>query len=180
MKAKDSCVFVTKFCSGELINFTKMHYCDFSEKIVLTLIVFLIISIFCFRLISTTSSEYLSTSLTIISETLNFSQNLAGITFLAMGNGAPDIISSIVASGIKTKDRNMDFSLSALLGGSVLITTLVFSLVVYYGNKVKVRKLLFLRDIIFFIISIVILLCFSYVGQVKLWHSIAYLSIYVL
>lgn len=180
LSSKNHCEFTKIHCTGELMNFTKMHYCDFSEQYVFTIIVFVIIAIVCFRIIGTTSSEYLSNSLTTISEILKFSQNLAGVTFLAMGNGAPDIIASIVASDVKTKDTNMNFSLSVLLGGGLFVTTLVFSLVTFKGDSVKVRKNLFLRDVFFYVIALTTLLFFSIFEEIRLWHSIVFLCIYVM
>jgi len=46
-------------------------------------------------ILSSTADEYLSPSLEYITERFKISESLAGVTFLAFGNGAPDVFSSI-------------------------------------------------------------------------------------
>ena len=130
------CEFVKKNCDGNYINFYEVHFCTFNQYLWITIPVFIIIVFICFRLLSSTANIYLSSSLTFISERLQISQNLAGITFLAFGNGAPDVISSIVASDPK-ENENINFAIGALAGGGIFITSLVFSLVVFYGKYIK-------------------------------------------
>lgn len=55
-------------------------------------------------------------ALLVISKTLKLSQNVAGVTFLAFGNGAPDIFSSI--AGIKA--AKPDLVLGELFGRQLL------------------------------------------------------------
>lgn len=50
--------------------------------------------------------NYLSPSLTKISEQLGFSQTLAGVTLLALGNGAPDVFTAIIAGGSGESGEN--------------------------------------------------------------------------
>lgn len=45
--------------------------------------------------LSSTADEYLSPSLEYITERFQISESFAGVTFLAFGNGAPDVFSSI-------------------------------------------------------------------------------------
>jgi len=50
-----------------------------------------------FYLLGTTADGYLAPSLEQISKKLKISEQLAGVTFLALANGAPDVIGAIVA-----------------------------------------------------------------------------------
>lgn len=50
-------------------------------------------------LLGSTADEYLVNSLQFISQKLRLSETLAGVTLLALGNGAPDVISSFTAAG---------------------------------------------------------------------------------
>lgn len=45
--------------------------------------------------LSSTADEYLSPSLEYITDRFKISESFAGVTFLAFGNGAPDVFSSI-------------------------------------------------------------------------------------
>ena len=57
----------------------------------------LIATLFAFHLLQSTVEKYLSPTLTKISESLGCSQTLAGVTLLALGNGAPDVFTAIIA-----------------------------------------------------------------------------------
>jgi len=175
--AADVCDYVSKHCDANYINFYVLHFCSFDQRAYLTIPVFIILIFICFRVLSSTANVYLSASLTFISEKLAISQNLAGITFLAFGNGAPDVISSIVASD-PTENANINFAIGALTGGGIFITSLVFSLVIYYGVEVKVQKHLFLRDVCFYILALVLLFIFSINETINLVESILFLMLY--
>jgi sodium/potassium/calcium exchanger 6 len=178
LKSTDACEFVLQYCEYTYINFYKLHYCTFDQRLYLIIPIFILIIFFCFRLLSSTANIYLSSSLTTLSERLGVSQSLAGVTFLALGNGAPDVISSIVASDT-TENPNINFALGALAGGGIFITTLVFSLVVYYSRSVKVQMHLFIRDIVFYIIAICLIFVFSFNGEIQLVESILFLCLYI-
>ncbi len=105
------------------------------------------------------------------------SQNLAGVTLLALGNGAPDVISSIVASD--DPDSGIEFSIGALTGAGLFVSSFVISSVLFFAKEVKVKKALFLRDIIFYLIPLVLLLIFSYDKKITLWESLCMLGIYI-
>jgi Ca2+/Na+ antiporter len=170
------CQFVSNHCDYSYINFYEIHYCFFKSYLWLTIPLFSCLAIICFYLLSDTSNKYLSQSLTIISDKLKISQNLAGLTFLAFGNGAPDVISSIVASG--DAEDGIDFSMGALMGAGVFVTCFVLSSVVHFSKEVKVNKYKFLRDIIVYLLTIGLLGLFSLDGKIKLWESIFFCSIY--
>jgi sodium/potassium/calcium exchanger 6 len=131
-----------------------------------------------FYLLSDTANKYLSSALTTLAERLNISQNLAGVTFLAFGNGAPDIISSFVAS--ENDQAGIDFSVGALVGSGVFITCFVVSSVVYYAKCVQVRKDMFSRDIIIYIITLILLLVFSIDGKISIYETICFFVVYLM
>ena len=173
------CEYVKLYCSGTYVNFYELHFCSLDERLYITLPIFIILTLYCFRLLSSTANIYLSSSLTTISERLGMSQNLAGVTFLALGNGAPDVIASIVASD-PSESENINFALAALLGGGIFITTLVFFTVIFYAKKVKVEKHLFLRDIIFYIVTNIGILLMSINRKIGLLEAIIFLSLYLM
>lgn len=67
---------------------------------------------------------------------MKISQNLAGVTFLAFGNGAPDVISSIVAS--QSLANGIEFSVGSLCGAGIFVTSFVLATVVWFADFVKV------------------------------------------
>ncbi len=54
-------------------------------------------------------------ALTVISSILRLSQNVAGVTLLALGNGAPDIFSAFAAVS-QAEDRKASLAVGALFG----------------------------------------------------------------
>jgi sodium/potassium/calcium exchanger 6 len=173
----EACKIATEVCDASYFNFYAWHYCTFNGHLWITLpIVFLLIFI-CFYILSDTSNQYLSTALTILAEKLNMSQNLAGVTFLALGNGAPDVISSFVASD--DGDEGIEMGVGALAGAGIFVSGVVLSTVVLLAGNVRVNKVLFIRDILLFIFSLVLLLIFSINKQVVLWEAVLFLSIYI-
>ena len=128
---------ITKSCNFDYINLNEMHYCYLNGQLYFTLPILFLIGLICFYLLSDTANRYLSSALTNISDKLNLSQNLAGVTLLAFGNGAPDVISSIVASD-NGDDGGLDISFGSLLGGGMFVSCLVFSLVVLFAKRVNV------------------------------------------
>ena len=67
------------------------------------------------------------------------SETLAGVTLLALGNGAPDVFSSIAASG--ADDTGLSVALGALVGSGFFVSSLVFSLVVFTSSvTIKVKE----------------------------------------
>ena len=95
-------------------------------------------AIICFYLLSDTADKYLSQATKNISEKLNFSQNLSGVTILAFGNGANDVLSSIIASD---DGEGLDVSISFLLGGGLFVSCFVFSMVLFFSGEIVVRIL---------------------------------------
>jgi sodium/potassium/calcium exchanger 6 len=80
-----------------------------------------------FRLISYASDEYLSVALTKLSIKFKFSEALTGVSLLALANGSPDVISSMVAGG---DDGGTLVSIGALYGASLFTCNFVFSSVI--------------------------------------------------
>lgn len=87
----------------------------------------------------------------MIADSLKLSQNIAGVTFLAFGNGAPDVFSAIAAIG-NSKNGDAGLAFGALLGAGVFISTVVVGLICCIKPFYSVQRPL-LRDIIFFMIS---------------------------
>ena len=87
----------------------------------------ILILLLCFYFLATTADFYLSPALAHISKMLHMSENLAGVTLLALGNGAPDIFSTIAAS---SETDGLPLSIATLVGGSFFVGNLVLGLVI--------------------------------------------------
>ena len=173
----NACEYVKENCETSYIDFYAMHYCLFENNYYLTIPVLIVFLLLCFFMLSDTSNRYLSSALTILSDKLKMSQNLAGVTLLALGNGAPDVISGIVAS---EESGGIEFTVGSLLGAGVFITCIVFSSVVLFSDSVQLTKQLFIRDVFLYLIAIIILILFSLYGKINIYLAVGFFSLYIM
>ena len=171
------CTYISNNCPGDYINFYYLHFCTFNSHYYITIPIFTIALIILFYLLSDTSNNFLGFSLTKIVDKLKINQNIAGVTILAFGNGASDVISSLVASN---EIEGLEFAIGSLIGGGMFITSFVFGLVIYYGNNLSVNSEFYNRDIILYIISVVYLVLICFYGKINLGVSFGFIIIYVI
>ncbi|WCJ43556.1 Cation/calcium exchanger 1 [Euphorbia peplus] len=124
-----------------------------------------------------TAAEYFCSSLENLSNILNLSPAIAGVTLLSLGNGAPDVFASIISF---TSSSNGDFGLNSILGGAFFVSSVVVGIIsiIISPQDVSVDKSCFIRDVSFFLISLCSLLLIISVGKITLWASIAFVSLY--
>lgn len=80
----------------------------------------ILLIILCFYILGSTADGYLSPALETIAVKLGISESLAGVTFLAFGNGAPDVISALSASGGDAD--GIYLAIGALLGAGLFVS----------------------------------------------------------
>jgi sodium/potassium/calcium exchanger 6 len=134
-----------------------------------------------FYLLADTASNYFCTSLEGLSSILRLSPTIAGVTLLSLGNGAPDFFASVVSF---TSSNNGAVGLNSILGGAFFVSTCVLGVISFLVSSksydVEIDKASFIRDVIFFLFSLLILLIIIAIGKISLFGSICYLSIYFL
>lgn len=126
--------------------------------------------------LGSTASDYLSPTLTKICENLNLSYNVAGVTFLALGNGAPDVFSSL--SSFTTSEATTSIGINASLGGSVFICTVLVGSVAIIC-PCFVSKDTFLRDISFHLIAVLTISVVAAARDIYISTSLIMFSIYL-
>jgi len=161
------------------INYLQIFYCNLGNSPILghTLLVLWLVVLF--YLLADTASNYFCTSLEGLSNILRLSPTIAGVTLLSLGNGAPDFFASVVSF---TSSNNGAVGLNSILGGAFFVSTAVLGIISFIvsSNEVSVDKASFIRDVIFFLLSLFILLIIISIGKISLFGSICYLSIYFL
>uniref|UniRef100_A0A8C6RTE7 Mitochondrial sodium/calcium exchanger protein n=1 Tax=Nannospalax galili TaxID=1026970 RepID=A0A8C6RTE7_NANGA len=98
-----------------------------------------------------------------------------GVTFLAFGNGAPDIFSALVAF---SDPRTAGLAIGALFGAGVLVTTVVAGGITILRPFVAASRP-FLRDITFYMVAVFLTFTALYLGRVTLAWALGYLGLYV-
>ncbi|PKU61471.1 Cation/calcium exchanger 1 [Dendrobium catenatum] len=127
--------------------------------------------------------RYFCSSLEGLSRLLKLSPAIAGTTLLSLGNGAPDVFSSIVSfeegggSGAAC-----DFGLNSILGGALFVTTVVVGVVsvLVAPRKVAVEKTDFVRDACFLLLVLLSLTVILVAGKINVWVALAFPLLYLL
>ncbi|KAL3137711.1 hypothetical protein ABBQ38_004978 [Trebouxia sp. C0009 RCD-2024] len=164
------CQYVKQHCdSDSLINYLRLYFCHaqpagaIAAGLLLILCVFLLLLLF--RVLGSTAENFFSPILTQLSQELGLPPRLAGVTFLALGNGAPDISSSIAA----VRAGQYKLALGSLLGGGMFVGCVVAGSVMLACQGAKVRGAL-IRDVAAYAIaasSVALILWSGKVGFVK-------------
>eukprot|EP00041_Stephanoeca_diplocostata_P030897 m.945196 g.945196 ORF g.945196 m.945196 type:complete len:513 (+) comp23845_c0_seq6:233-1771(+) len=181
----DPCVFVTCTADCQLqpdsgyINYLRLPYCQLKGKqngaSVVILVIWLLVL---FVALGTTAEDFFCPSLSVISDTLGLSDNVAGVTFLALGNGAPDIF-SVYAGIVNTKGtKGGSLAIGELFGAGVFVTTVVFGAVSFVAPFTVTRRP-FLRDCVCYMTATIFLFYVMLKGEITIEESAGFLVIYV-
>lgn len=98
-----------------------------------------------FRLLGTTAEDYFSPSLEMFSVKLGLPPRFAGVTLLALGNGAADV-SATMSAIVSDAENGYKLSLGALTGASMFVGCVVAGIVIVIAEGVTCRGAL-VRDV---------------------------------
>ena len=129
---------------------------------------------FLFSGLGIVAGVYLAVNLHSTAQYLHMSDTFAGVTVLALGNGAPDIFSTIAA--MNRSSHNL--ALGELLGAAAFITSVIPGSMALL-QEFEVVKLSLVRDASFLLITIGLLSFVMNDGYLRLWHCGALAAIYV-
>ena len=135
-----------------------------------------------FSLLSTTADRHFVPQLRWLSALLRLRPEIAGITLLAFGNGAPDIFTAM--AGIDGAGE-FDLVLGEMLGASNFISTVVLASVLLAtrpsagGGGVALDRAEFSRDLAAYLVTVLTMLGVSLDGEVTLLEALALPAVYL-
>ncbi len=121
--------------------------------------------------------EFFVPSLDLIAKRLKMSSDVAGATLMAVGSSAPELFTSLFAV-LRPGD-------TANVGAGTIVGSAIFNILVIIGASAMYRgaKLTWqpvIRDMLFYVISIIALLYAFWDGRISQWEAIGFVAMYVL
>ena len=158
------------------IDYIYLDNCLFPHGHVFIVILMFLWVIFLMNQMATTASDYFSPTLGLVSDKLNLAYDIAGVTFLAFGNGAPDFFAILasVSGGI-----DILVAMGALLGGEVFISTVVVGSIAILC-PCELTKVILYRDLSFFLIAVTTVLIVALMQCIPFWLAIVHIVIYII
>lgn len=175
----EQCSFIETNCASEIdigrVNYLALYYCKFPALKSFSVIPLLSCLSLLFIALGMTASDYLCPNLYTISKFLELSDNLAGLTLLAFGNGSPDVLSTYKAMSLDSGS----LAISELMGAALfIITVIVGSMAVVHPFKVP--RDLFIRDAGFFLGVIALVLISLLNSYLSMVNCILLIGVYVI
>ncbi|XP_042297434.1 mitochondrial sodium/calcium exchanger protein isoform X2 [Sceloporus undulatus] len=161
---------------GGFLNYLNGVFCVFPASLQLLAVgLYALWLLYLFVILGVTAEKFFCPNLSAISTKLKLAHNVAGVTFLAFGNGAPDVFSAVVAF---SDPRTAGLAIGALFGAGIFVTTIVA------GGIALVRPFTaasrpFLRDAIFYMVAVFLTFVALYFEEVSLGEALSYLGLYI-
>ncbi|KAF6813926.1 sodium calcium exchanger protein [Colletotrichum sojae] len=174
--AADRCAFVKAHCADDeagLISYLSLYYCDLDSAHSVAFVILVCWLGLLFTTIGIAASDFFSVNLNTISTILGLSESLAGVTFLAFGNGSPDVFSTFAAMG----SNSASMAVGELIGAASFITAVVAGSMALV-REFKVGRKTYVRDLCFFIVAVCFTMVFLADGHLHLWECITMVCYY--
>jgi len=174
------CAYVQENCQEQwdYVPFVNFYYCNINENVPLIVIIALLVVAFVFNFLGTTADRYLAPALETITEKLRLSEAIAGVTLLALANGATDVIAGLAAGG---KDEGgLSIATGGLFGACLFTVTCVLARCIAGGGEIKVDASGLKRDILFLAIATVYFMILTAINKITWYFSLGFFVIYFL
>ncbi|NXE51012.1 NCLX protein, partial [Casuarius casuarius] len=179
---------------GGFLDYLNGVFCVFPTRLLpLAVTLYACWLLYLFIILGVTAEKFFCPNLSAISTNLKLSHNVAltprgaaslafsltsplhGVTFLAFGNGAPDVFSAVVAF---SDPRTAGLAIGAVFGAGVFVTTVVAGGIALVKPFTAASRP-FLRDVIFYMVAVFLTFMVLYFGRITLGEALGYLGLYI-
>ncbi|RKF73987.1 putative sodium calcium exchanger protein [Golovinomyces cichoracearum] len=177
---QDKCAYIKANCPDEeagLVSYLSLYYCYLPNTHIVALGILSLWLALLFTTIGIAASDFFCINLNTIASKLGMSEGIAGTTFLAFGNGSPDVFSTFAAMNSKSGS----LAVGELIGAAGFITTVVVGSMAL-AREFRVGRKILVRDVGFFIIAVCLTILFLADGTLHLWEfcvMVGYYLVYV-
>lgn len=130
---------------------------------------------FLFSCLGLVASDFFCPNLGTLSSRLGLNETTAGVTFLALGNGSPDVFSTFAAMS----SGSGQLAIGELIGAASFIVSVVAGCMMIV-KPFKVRPYPFLRDVGFFTVGVAATMTYLVDGKLTLGECLAMVGLYFL
>jgi sodium/potassium/calcium exchanger 6 len=121
--------------------------------------------------------EYVGESIVYITKWLKISEALAGVTLLALANGAGDLITAIVSA---ESEEGVNYNIGALFGAGLFVISIVLTFTIKNASEkpIKVDPECIYRDVLMYILGVLTVIAIGIYGWITWWTSVIMLLEY--
>ena len=157
-----------------LFSYLALYYCRLDHAHVLAFAILVLWLAMLFTTIGIAASDFFCINLSTIANILGMSESMAGVTFLALGNGSPDVFSTFAAM----RTHSGSLAVGELIGAASFITSVVAGSMALI-QPFEVPKRAFVRDLGFFTVAASFSMAFLYDGRLFPWECVVMIVFYV-
>ena len=168
----DSCPDTRTFLS---IPYLRSYFCADASLRPLLFSAYILWLVFLFSSLGISASDFFCPNLATLAQLLGLDENMAGVTFLAFGNGSPDVFATFSAM----KANSGGLAIGELLGAATFVVSCVVgSLCIIKPFKVMPYR--FFRDVGFFTAAVSVLLMVLWDSKLEAWEAAGLIGLYLL
>ncbi|OMJ21887.1 putative cation exchanger [Smittium culicis] len=176
---QNKCLYVKQYCQDEgqaIFNYPVFIYCGNESLAHFKIFVSVLLLISLFLWIGVTASDYFSPNLQTVAHLFSIPDSIAGVTLLALGNGAPDIFTTY--SAIASDSASL--ALGELIGAALFVICIVSGLMIIICKSFQVPTSLVYREMSFLAFASLILCIINFKEHITFAIAIPMLSLYIL
>lgn len=138
-----------------------------------------IILLISFYALAVLTEDYFVPALDIIANKMKLSSDASGATLLAMGSSAPEFFTSLIAVLGLAGSGHADIGAGTIVGSAIFNILVIVGLTALF-SVVRLQWKPILRDLVFYIVTILLLLWSFWDGHIDLHEAIVFVLVYAL